>query len=244
MEQVGNYGYSTGGFTIDGLSRLQNTNHDLRDSLHKAKQTWARRNDEEVEELKQEFLQSGLTMYEFCKRKNIKYNTLWYHMRSKRERNPQAKIWTKENLQYFIENYADTPNIVFAEKFGVKVATINKRAYFLGLHKSHETRLRNAEKARILTKTEENKRKQGKALKKRYEAEKRRIVFGLEQKTKLRVERNDKKAMLKANMKYKNGYFTKEKMSNILYYDENTRRSKIREARAKEMGFVIKKKES
>lgn len=243
MENIkGNYGYSTGGYTIAGLQRLSNTSGEIRDGWRE-KRKQKKRSDEEIEALKESFFASGMTLRAYCRTHDVAYNTLWYHVNnkpSKYVKHPKPSIWTEENLKYFIEHYAETSNAELAERFGCKVSTIQKRAYFLGLHKTDEVRAKNAEKARLYTKTEEAKAKQARGWKKAYEADKRRLLFGMEQKTKIRVGEQKTKTSLKANMKFKNGYFTLTRMSNTLYWNENTRRSTYREQRAKEVGLIVK----
>lgn len=69
--------------------------------------------------------------------------------------------------------------------------------------------------------------------------ERRRILYGFEQQTKMRLVREPRsKGMLRCNMK-KRGYLVKEKGANVLYITPDTRRSPICEQHAIEMGFTI-----
>lgn len=74
------------------------------------------------------------------------------------------------------------------------------------------------------------------ARKKLYKDERRRVLFGFEQKTKLRVINTPRnKVMLKHNLR-KHGYEI-EKNSNIAYINDNTKRSALMEKRGVIMGI-------
>lgn len=79
------------------------------------------------------------------------------------------------------------------------------------------------------------------AKKKLYRDERRRVLFGFEQKTKLRVINTPrKKVMLKHNLR-KHGYEI-EKYSNIAYINDNTKQSALMEKRGVIMGIKFIKK--
>ncbi len=79
-------------------------------------------------------------------------------------------------------------------------------------------------------------------LKKTYKAERRRVLFGFEQKTNLRVINTPRnKVMLKHNLR-KHGYEI-EKNSNIAYINDNTKQSALMEKRGVIMGIKFIKKQ-
>jgi hypothetical protein len=85
-------------------------------------------------------------------------------------------------------------------------------------------------------------KKRGEGLKKTYQKERRRVLFGFEQKTKLRVINTPRnKVMLKHNLR-KHGYEI-EKNSNIAYINDNTNQSALMEKRGVIMGIKFIKKQ-
>lgn len=85
-------------------------------------------------------------------------------------------------------------------------------------------------------------KKRGEGLKKTYQKERRRVLFGFEQKTKLRVVRSKKeKISLRCNLR-KKGYLI-EKNSNIAYINDNTNQSALMEKRGVIMGIKFIKKQ-
>lgn len=77
------------------------------------------------------------------------------------------------------------------------------------------------------------------AKRKTREAEKRRVLYGFEQQTKLKVVRQP---VSKTNLRYamkKAGYIEEGR---VMWYDNNTRRSTKREVRASQFGIEVKEK--
>lgn len=89
---------------------------------------------------------------------------------------------------------------------------------------------------------EQRNKNASEARKKLYKAERRRVLFGFEQKTKLRVINTPRnKVMLRHNLR-KHGYEI-EKNSNIAYINDNTKQSALMEKRGVIMGIKFIKKQ-
>jgi len=89
---------------------------------------------------------------------------------------------------------------------------------------------------------EQRNKNASEARKKLYRAERRRVLFGFEQKTKLRVINTPRnKVMLRHNLR-KRGYEI-EKNSNIAYINDNTKQSALMEKRGVIMGIKFIKKQ-
>lgn len=75
----------------------------------------------------------------------------------------------------------------------------------------------------------------GKGLHRSYESERRRVMFGLEQRTNWKVVCNRKKIRLRHKLK-SHGYIVDKGDSNV-YYTDDTRRHPIRERNGEKLGF-------
>lgn len=170
-----------------------------------------------------------------------------------------AKKWLKEN-------YANTTNSEIMARFGIKKGVLARLKKELRLKKSEEFMLDarargqatlkemgwppkgyiipNREKAwasladRTKNRGEEWKEKISKSVKKQFADEKRRVLFGLEQKTNRKVTKAPKfKCELRFRMR-KLGYII-PRGSNIAYWNEETKRNKSKERTAEKYGIRI-----
>lgn len=71
--------------------------------------------------------------------------------------------------------------------------------------------------------------------------ERRRVLYGFEQRTRLRVVVQPKaKCCLRSNMKCKFGYIPDKGNPNVIYYDENTVRRPVMEDHIRKFGVEVK----
>lgn len=170
-----------------------------------------------------------------------------------------AKKWLKEN-------YANTTNSEIMERLGIKKGVLARLKKELRLKKSEEFLKRsrskglatlkemgwppkgyiipNREKAwasladRTKNRGEEWKNKISESVRKQFAAEKRRVLFGLEQKTNRKVIKAPKfKCELRSRMR-NIGYII-PRASNIAYWNEATKRSESKEITAAKYGIRI-----
>lgn len=132
---------------------------------------------------------------------------------------------TRRNLDIreFIKMEYD--NLSFGEmakRTGFHVDTIGKIARSLGLRRTRPQWNENIRKARVAT----------------IQSERRRVIFGLEQRTKLKVVSNPQKHYLRQKMR-QFGYIA-DIGSNTLYYTDVTDRRPIRERNGERLGFKFK----
>lgn len=132
---------------------------------------------------------------------------------------------TRRNLDIreFIKMEYD--NLSFGEmakRTGFHVDTIGKIARSLGLRRTRPQWNENIRKARVAT----------------IQSERRRVIFGLEQRTKLKVVSNPQKHYLRQKMR-QFGYIA-DIGSNTLYYTDGTDRRPIRERNGERLGFKFK----
>lgn len=109
-----------------------------------------------------------------------------------------------------------------AKRAGVHRVTVWKIANELGLKRSRDKWNDHIRKSRI----------------ERIKSEKRRIMFGLEQRTKLKVVCNKSKHYLRQKLR-QFGYVA-DKGSNTVYYTDDTVRKPIRERNGERLGFIFK----
>jgi hypothetical protein len=145
-----------------------------------------------------------------------------------------------------------TYNLNKSEEFWIEItknnlAKANKKLKELGYPNQINLRIHQKKALENSKKTIKNKmndkewvdnwyKKRGEGLKKTYQKERRRVLFGFEQKTKLRVINTPRnKVMLKHNLR-KHGYEI-EKNNNIAYINDNTKRSALMEKRGVIMGI-------
>ena len=290
-----NYGYSTGGYTISGLKRLQNISGDLRDG-------WIERQQEEKEEPTQiqrierkpathrkhtqEFREEvrrlkkeGVPRKEIADKFGLSLKAVEHILYDKPVllTGTKGRELTEKELRWFIKHYQHTRNDEIQVKLNITYSSLHRIARQYGLKKSrqfmkmtqeeatrkakesHEMNGTYHPKGYIIPRSEEFRLKKGigmrdrmtrkqirETTKKRIASrnetiakEKRRILYGFEQQTKMRLvcEPKAKKAF-RHNMK-KRGYLVKEKGANTLYITQETQRSEICEKHAIALGFSI-----
>lgn len=106
-----------------------------------------------------------------------------------------------------------------AERTGLKVNTIHIIARELGLKRTKEQRYANISKAR----------------KELYKSERRRVIWGLDQKTDLKVVCNRERLNLRQKLR-RCGYIV-VKGDNVIYYTDGLVRRPIREANGEKLGL-------
>lgn len=142
---------------------------------------------------------------------------------------------TNSDIDWIINNYATTKNQDICDKFNI---TIGKLKYIQHLNNLYKDR-----DFIIKTNTESCKNSTSKrllSLKETYKKERRRVLFGFEQKTKLRVVKTPKtKSNLRIKLR-KKGYEI-ARCGNVCYITENTQRSSICESNGIKLGlkFIV-----
>ena len=193
--------YSIQGYTIEGLSRLNNTRHEIR---IEAKQKRTRKPTK-----------TGL------ENKNSKLNA--------------------EQIEWLKANFATTRRHELAKVLNVTSRTIGNYARRYNLVKDMDIVREWRSIGLVKGNSKEGRAKHRATMTTLIAQEKRRILYGLEQKTKYKLGSNPSRKSLKSNMKWKHGYVS-EKGSDIIYYTETTRRSAVQEQHAVALGFEIRKK--
>lgn len=294
MENNTNYGYSTGGYSISGLKRLQNINGDLRDG-------WIERQEEEKEETTeiqrfdrkptthrkhtQEFKEEvrrlkkeGMPRKEIADKFGLSLKAVEHILYDKPVllTGTKGRQLTEKELRWFIKHYQHTRNDEIQVKLNITYSSLHRIARQYGLKKSRqfmkakqEEATRKAKESHELNGTyppkgykiprgEEFRLKKGIGMRDRMTRkqlremrekrtasrnetiakEKRRILYGFEQQTKMRLVQEPKsKTTLRHNMK-RRGYEV-ERGGNILRITAETQRSEICEKHAIELGFSI-----
>lgn len=175
-------------------------------------------------------------------------------------------VLSSEVEQWLKENYANTPNEEIMARFGIKRGVLSRIKKELHLVKSEEFMrvsrakgfatmkeigwppkgyaIPNREKAwatlaeRTRNRGDEWKGKISRSMAKQWKDEKRRVLFGLEQKTKRKVTKAPKfKCELRCRMR-RLGYIIPHG-GNIAYWDMNTKRNKSKEITAGKYGIRI-----
>ena len=289
-----NYGYSTGGYSISGLKRLQNINGDLRDG-------WIERQEEEKEETieiqrfdrkpathrkhTQEFKEEvrrlkkeGMPRKEIADRYGLSLKAVEHILYD----NPvlltgtKGRQLTEKELRWFIKHYQHTRNDEIQVKLNITYSSLHRIARMYGLKKSRQfMKMKQAEatqkakeshelngtyppKGYKIPRSEEFRLKKGIGMRDRMTRkqlietskkstasrnetiakERRRILYGFEQQTKMRLVQEPKaKKSLRHNMK-KRGYQV-ERGGNVLRITAETQRSEICEKHATAFGFSI-----
>lgn len=294
MESSTNYEYSTGGYSISGLKRLQNISGDLRDG-------WIESQQEEKEEPTQ------IQRFERKPATHRKHTQEFKEevRRLKKERMPRKEIadkfglslkavehilydkpvlltgtkgreLTEKELLWFIKHYQHTRNDEIQVKLNITYSSLHRIARQYGLKKSrhfmkmtqgeatrkakesHELNGTYPPKGYVIPRSEEFRLKKGVGMKDRMTRkqmremrekgnasrnetiakEKRRILYGFEQQTKMRlVQEPTNKKSLRHNMK-RRGYEV-ERGGNIIRITAETQRSEICEKHATALGFSI-----
>ena len=286
--------YSTGGYSISGLKRLQNTSGEMRDG-------WIERQEEEKEEptqiqrierkpathrkhtqdFKEEvrrLKKEGVPRKEIADRFGLSLKAVEHILYDKPVllTGTKGRELTEKELRWFIKHYQHTRNDEIQVKLNITYSSLHRIARQYGLKKSRQFMKRTQEEATrkakeshemngtyppkgyIITKSEEFRLKKGigmrdrrtrkqirETTKKRIASrnetiakEKRRILYGFEQQTKMRLvcEPTNKKS-LRHNMK-RRGYEV-ERGGNILRITAETQRSEICEKHAIALGFTL-----
>lgn len=150
-------------------------------------------------------------------------------------------VFTAEQLRWLADAYPCTKDAELCAVLGMHRDTLHKYARLHGLQKSPEyikkqCRLVPGHK---YTATPEVRAKISNARRELYKAERRRTLFGLPQRTRLRVGRQDRK---KANCRYRmrcNGYVELPGEKNVLFYPSEDMRHPRAEANAARYGLKI-----
>lgn len=146
---------------------------------------------------------------------------------------------TEEALTWLAANYQSMTNVELARRLGVSTKTIGHYAGQLGLRKKDRMKFSRITAERLgREKLAERNRKIGQRRREMYASERRRVLFGLEQRTGIRVVRASKaKANLRSRMRamgYEIGHGSNEVTVTAL-----TRRSVRYEGMAAGMGMYI-----
>lgn len=242
MEQVGNYGYSTGGFTIDGLSRLKNTDGEIRTSkqVDRNAKYGNRYSQETKAEIKRLKAEGKMTVKQIAEAVGISFSACRSILFKKYNPHPRQALLTEEQIQWLIEKFPSCHTEWIAEQLHVGKSTVIRLARKYHVLKNKEYLAQIHEEWRIKAYDPEIRARNANSIRQTREREKRRILYGLPQQTKLQIGQNRKKYACKWNMISDRGYISGGKNIDIIYYDENTRRSKEREERAMTFGFEIK----
>lgn len=192
--------YSIQGYTIEGLSRLQNTRHEI---AIEAKEKPTRKTRK-----------TGLE-------------------------NKNSKL-TAEQIEWLKANFATTRREDLAKVLNVTSRTVGNYARRYNLVKDMAIVREWTSVGLKKGNSKEGRAKHRATMTALIAQEKRRILYGLEQKTKYKLGSNPSRKSLKANMKRKHGYVS-ENGSNVIYYTDTTRRSAVQEQHAVALGFEIRK---
>ena len=291
MEQ-GNYGYSTGGYTIGGLKNIANKDGELRDG-------WAGMPEDEEKketagpsrparfmkypkEVKDEILrlrkEERMRCSDIARRfgmttkavESIVYNPPVYVPCGR------GQELTEKQLEWLERHFKHTKNEDIMKRLSISHSSLHRLARRLGLKKSPQHKARMLEYATrranesnesngtyppkgfqipnrntcrkgecILDKLSPKRRREAKekraaTMRELREREKRRVLFGLEQETRLKVIAQPKeKRTLKYRMKRK-GYVCDKEHPGTLLYGPNTDRSRKMERSAAKWGIEVK----
>lgn len=134
----------------------------------------------------------------------------------------QPKMRNNDIREFVEMEYDNMTYKEMAKRTGIHHVTVWKIANELGLRRSREKWNEHLRRSRIEI----------------IKSEKRRIVFGLEQRTKLKVVCNKSKHYLRQKLR-QFGYVA-DKGSNTVYYTDDTVRRPIRERNGERLGFIFK----
>lgn len=231
MEQ-GNYGYSTGGYTISGLDRLKNTSGTLHiGDAPKAGRKWNRITPEGLRWLTDNFAElknADLAAHLGISESNI------------------HRLAQKHGLTKSAEMLARTHKEVAKKALATKAAngTMQPKGILPEGFKKATCRLKKGQNLLGTLSPERQREARKKARQKRMETlqrERRRVLYGFEQRTRLRVVVQPKaKCCLRSNMKCKFGYIPDKGNPNVIYYDENTVRRPVMEDHIRKFGVEVK----
>lgn len=150
---------------------------------------------------------------------------------------PSGTYLTGEQITYIREHFANTPNKELAKTLGISISCINYQAHHMGLRKSREhsrkmhhlSGMACAAVGGGITLTPEMIRRRSESWKKRYQADRARLTFGLEQKTKIRVRLEPRAKVCQRKYLLNRGYIIDDRAL-VAYYTEDTKRATRLEA--------------
>ena len=141
--------------------------------------------------------------------------------------------WTADELQYLKEHFPTDENADIAKAIGRTVYSVGMKAFKLGLLKSHAfvgAKMSIIGKEKWQDKSEEERAQWraniGDGKRRAYDAERRRVLFGLPQKTKHVIHLSGRaKRYYRIHLRYKFGYICPLDEPGAAYYGEDTCRS-------------------
>lgn len=145
---------------------------------------------------------------------------------------PIGRYLTKEEKAYIREHFPNKSNKELASEMGLSVSCINYQAHHMGLRKSrahsrkmhHLSGMACAAVGGGITLTPEMIRRRSESWKKRYLADRARLTFGLEQKTKIRVRLEPRAKVCQRKYLLNRGYIIDDRAL-VAYYTEDTKRA-------------------
>ena len=148
------------------------------------------------------------------------------------------RLYTQEEITLLKERYHSTGAAELARMMGRTTDAICQKAETMGLHKS-TSYLKELYKKKVeLMRSDNVNRKRKESLKKTYKAERRRILFGLPQKTKRKMVRMTRAKNGARTRMRKVGYVVTDDHNRIFYTPELTRHPKM-EKNAEKNGIKI-----
>lgn len=146
-----------------------------------------------------------------------------------------------EQIDWLKANFATTKTKILAKVLNVTERTIRNYARRNNLVKDETLVLQWRKEGLENTYVGESLERHRQTIRSVYAQERRRILYGLEQKTRYKLGCNPCRKSLKSDMKRKKGYVC-GKGSDIIYYTDDTKRSEAMEKHAVALGFEIRKK--
>lgn len=147
----------------------------------------------------------------------------------------------EEKIRFIVDNYAEMENSLIAAAIGMSMRSVERYAYLNGCHKSRAFRIRQGKAIRQRTKDDVYKemvKRRAETFREVYRKERRRVLFGLEQKTRLRVTRYSmERTRLRQNLR-RHDYIIEYGLDDI-YITSETKRSERLERRAEKMGMQL-----
>lgn len=176
--------------------------------------------DEHDSILKERFQTNYL--HEIADELGFSRSTVQEHARQLGLRKNDARQRNSDVREFVMMEYENLSFKEMAKRTGLHHDTIGKIARKLGLRRTRHHWNGNIRKARIET----------------IKSERRRVVFGLDQRTNLKVVCNKQKLYLRQKMR-QHGYIA-AMGSNTIYYTDDTERHPIRERNGERLGFKFK----
>ena len=160
---------------------------------------------------------------------------------------PTGHYLTKEQSQYIIAHFADTPNKALADSLGISVSCVNYQAHKYRLRKSiaHDKQMHrisgkaSAARGVKIDLTPEVLRRRADSYKRTHRTETIRVKWGLNQQTKVRVAREPKAKLRQRRYLRSRGYIIADS-EYTAYYTSATKRSPRLEAvpRGEKIGSI------